>query len=206
MSSFKADFINKKYLKIDIMRVIIMATIMAAYSAVLCIDCYRKGVPSTARLALFDAIATSCIIPFLVANKKTKNPDRPLMKFLLHFSIILLCCIYWFTFAVFIYQGSMSGTSLFLIFVAPPAGFLFFNMFYGMLFCAVLFIGMIFYMWTPLHLGGYAFPDMYFIRLPFMYLIEMIVCSIAQYETVKAQSKTEQALVEAKEANRAKCL
>ncbi len=117
MSPLKTDFINKKYLKIDIMRVIIMATIMAAYSAVLCIDCYRKGVPSTAHLALFDAIATSCTLPLLLIIKKSNDSESPFMKFLLHFSIVFLCIIYWCTFAVFIYKGSMSGTSLFLIFM-----------------------------------------------------------------------------------------
>ena len=204
MTSSKNDRINSKYLKIDLMRVIIMATLMALYSAILCIDCYRKGVPSTARLALFDAVATSLTLPALLAVKRSRDPERPLMKVLLHLSIIFLCIVYWCTFAVFIYKGSMSGTSLFLIFMAAPVGFYFFNMFYGMVFCLVLFFGMIIYMWTPLHLQGYAFPDMYFIRLPLMFLVETIVCALAQYETVKAQSKQEQALLEAERANRAK--
>ena len=51
---------------------------------------------------------------------------------------------------------------------------------------------------------GYAFPDMYFVRLPLMFLVEVIVCALAQYETVKAQNTLGLALKEAEQANSAK--
>ncbi len=181
-----------------------MAATMAAYSVVLCFDCFKKGVPSTAYLALFDAVATSCTIPLLLTVKRSRDPQRALMKVFLHFSIVFLCIIYWVTFAVFLYTGSMAGTSIFLIFIAAPIGFYFFNLFYGLLFNLVVFAGMIIYMWSPLHLKGYAFPDMYFVRLPLMYLVEVVVCALVQYETVKAQSRQELALIEAEQANKAK--
>ena len=50
---------------------------------------------------------------------------------------------------------------------------------------------------------GYAFPEIYN-RLPVMYLVEVIICALAQYEIVRAQAKTEAALADAEEANRAK--
>lgn len=204
MSSPRKIYINRKYLKIDLTRVIVMAAVMAIYSIVLCFDCYKKGVPSTAHLALFDSISTSCTLPFLLIIKRSNDRENFRIKLLLHFCILYLCFIYWCTFAAFIYKGSMSGTSIFLMFIAAPIGFYFFNLFYGLLFNIVLFAGMIIYMWSPLHTLGYAFPDMYFVRLPLMYLVEVIVCALAQYETVKAQSIQELALIEAEQANNAK--
>jgi signal transduction histidine kinase/ActR/RegA family two-component response regulator len=112
--------------------------------------------------------------------------------------------IYWSIFGVFLYKGSMGGTSIFLIFLSAPVGFYFFNMFWGLIFGLGMCVGMAIYMWTPLHLSGYAFPEIYNIRLPYMYFVEVIVCALAQYEIIKAQTKLQQAALEAESANRAK--
>ena len=63
---------------------------------------------------------------------------------------------------------------------------------------------MIIYMQTPLHLLGYSFPEMYYDRLPMMYLCEVIMCAVAQYEAVRARIKQDDALEEARRASEAK--
>ena len=51
---------------------------------------------------------------------------------------------------------------------------------------------------------GYQFPESYYSRLPMMYLVNVIMCGLAQYETVKAKIKQEKALEEARRASEAK--
>ncbi len=191
------------FLELDYTRIIIMDAVMVVYCFILCFDCYRKGVPSTGNLAFFDAVAVMLTLPVFFIAKFRKRPQNLLMKVLVNAAVLFHCCIFWNSFAVYIYTGSMGGTSIFLIFIAAPIGFYFYNFFYGLLFCSSLFIGMMVYMWTPLHETGYAFPEMYN-RLPLMYLVEVIICALAQYEIVNAQTKTEAALAEAERANQAK--
>ena len=176
---------------------------MILYSAILCFDCYRRGVPRTGNLALFDAVSVSLTLPIFILNKFVKKPNI-ILKVLLHLAVVFQCFVFWNAFAVFIYTGSMEGTSIFLLFIAAPIGFYFYNLFYGLFFCILLFLGMVIYMWTPLHTAGYAFPDMYFTRLPLFFLAEVIICALAQFEIVKAQTKQEIARGEAEHANRAK--
>ena len=191
------------FLELDYTRIIIMDAVMVVYCFILCFDCYRKGVPSTGNLALFDAVAVMLTLPVFFIAKFRKRPQNLLIKILVNAAVLFHCCIFWNSFAVYIYTGSMGGTSIFLIFIAAPIGFYFYNFFYGLLFCTSFFIGMTIYMWTPLHELGYAFPEMYN-RLPLMYLVEVIICALAQYEIVNAQTKTEVALAEAERANQAK--
>ncbi|MCR5594951.1 MAG: response regulator [Lachnospiraceae bacterium] len=122
----------------------------------------------------------------------------------MHIAIIIMCFVYWVTFMWFLYSGGAGGSSIFLIFLAGPVCFYFFNLFYGCIFCFVLFILMAFYLWTPVHLVGYQFPEVYNQRFPIMYLIEIFICGLAQYETVKAKIRQDVALEEARIANAAK--
>ena len=191
------------FLELDYTRIMIMDAVMALYCVILCIDCYRKGVPSVGNLALFDAVGVTVTLPIFIIAKLKKRPHSALMRVLINAAVVFHCCIFWNSFAVYIYTGSMGGTSIFLIFIAAPIGFYFYNFFYGLLFCTSLFIGMAVYMWTPLHELGYSFPEMYN-RLPLMYLVEVIICALAQYEIVNAQTKREMALAEAEHANQAK--
>ena len=68
----------------------------------------------------------------------------------------------------------------------------------------VFFLIMIVYMNTPLRNSGYQFPEAYYSRLPMMYFVNVVLCGLAQYETVKAKIKQDKALEEARKASEAK--
>jgi len=68
----------------------------------------------------------------------------------------------------------------------------------------IFFVIMAVYMNTPLREMGYAFPDVYYSRLPMMYLVNVIMCAMAQYEVVKAKIKQDKALDDARKASEAK--
>jgi signal transduction histidine kinase/FixJ family two-component response regulator/HPt (histidine-containing phosphotransfer) domain-containing protein len=125
-------------------------------------------------------------------------------RWLMHLAINIQCVVYWITFVFFLFTGGTEGTSIFLFFVAVPVVFFFFNLSYGLYFCAVFFVIMCIYMYSPLRDLGYQFPDVYYARLPMMYLANVIMCAVAQYETVKAKIKQDKALEEARRASEAK--
>ena len=192
--------IDERYISVNLTRTIIIYAFLVPYCIYLSADNFRHGSEMIALLAAFCATMTAIALGLLCICRFGKNPPMTLM----HISIIIQCFVYWFTFGVFLYTGGTGGTSIFLIFAAAPVCFFFFNLFYGSIFCVILFIGMTIYMRTPLHLMGYQFPPMYYIRLPMMYLIEVIMCAIAQYEADKAKIKQDIALDEARRANAAK--
>ena len=57
---------------------------------------------------------------------------------------------------------------------------------------------------TPLRNTGYQFPEVYYSRLPMMFLVTVVMVAMAQYETVKTKIKQDNALEEARRANEAK--
>jgi len=122
----------------------------------------------------------------------------------MHLAINIQCFVYWITFTFFLYTGGTEGTSIFLIFVAVPVVYYFFNLFYGAYFTTVFFIIMTVYMHSPIRESGYKFPDSYYSRMPMMYLAIVIMCAIAQYEIIKARIQQDDALKEAKHASEAK--
>ena len=192
--------IDSKYIDVNLTRTIIISAFLAIYCIYLSVDNFIKGSNMIGFLALFCSVMTAITMVLLSVCKFGKKPR----KILMHSAIIIMCFVYWFTFGVFLYTGGTGGTSIFLIFLAAPVGFLFFNLFYGCFFTSVLFIGMTVYMLSPLHLMGYQFPELYYNRLPFMYLVEVIVCAIAQYETDKAKIKQDIAFEEARRASEVK--
>ncbi len=196
----KKFHIDERYISVNLTRTIIIYTFLVPYCIYLSVDCFRPGSDRIGLLAAFCAAMTAIAVSLLCACRFVKNAPKVLM----HIAIIIQCFVYWFTFGVFLYTGGTGGTSIFLIFAAAPVCFFFFNLFYGSIFCVILFIIMYVYMTTPLHLLGYQFPEMYYQRLPMMYLIEVVMCAIAQYEAVRARIKQDIALDEAKRANAAK--
>ena len=192
--------IDERYIGVNLTRTIIIYTFLVPYCIYLSVDCYRHGSSMIGLLAAFCAAMTAIALGLLCICRFVKNAPHALM----HISIIIQCFVYWFTFGVFLYTGGTGGTSIFLIFAAAPVCFFFFNLFYGSIFCIILFIGMNVYMSSPLHLMGYQFPEMYYQRLPMMYLIEVIMCALAQYEADRARIKQDIALDEARRANAAK--
>ncbi|MCR4755927.1 MAG: response regulator [Lachnospiraceae bacterium] len=192
--------IDSKYIDVNLTRTIIISAFLAIYCIYLSIDNFVKGTNMVGFLALFCSVMTAITMVLLSVCKFGKKRR----KILMHSAIIIMCFVYWFTFGVFLYTGGTGGTSIFLIFLAAPVGFLFFNLFYGCFFTSVLFIGMTIYLFSPLHLMGYQFPELYYKRLPIMYLVEVIVCAIAQYETDKAKIKQDMAVEEARRASEVK--
>jgi len=192
--------IDPKYVDVNITRTIIIFAVLMCYCFYLSLDNFISGSDTIGYLALFCSIMTIVALSLLSICKFGRKPYLVLK----HIAIVIQCIVFWFTFAEFLYTGGTGGTSIFLIFASAPIGFFFFNLFYGSLFSSVLFIGMVIYMNTPLHLLGYQFPEMYYKRLPIMYLVEVIVCAIAQYETDRAKIKQDMALEEARLASEAK--
>ena len=192
--------INPKYIVVDLSKSIVIYSFLVPFCIYLCVDNYIHGVPSIGLLALFCAVMTSIALAVLVYCKYGKHPRMIFM----HIAVIIQCFVYWITFSIFLYTGGTGGTSIFLFFAAAPACFYFFNLFYSAIFCFVFFVIMCVYMWTPLHLSGYIFPEMYYQRLPVMYLAETIMCALAQYSMVKARIHQEKAMEEEEKANQAK--
>ena len=192
--------INPKYIVVDLSKSIVIYSFLVLFCIYLCTDNFVHGVPSIGLLALFCAVMTSIALAVLVYCKYGKHPRMILM----HIAVIIQCFVYWITFSIFLYTGGTGGTSIFLFFAAAPACFYFFNLFYSSIFCFVFFVIMCVYMWTPLHLSGYIFPEMYYQRLPIMYLAETLMCALAQYAMVKARIHQEKAMEEVEKANQAK--
>ena len=200
MGKDKRFHIDERYVTVNLTLTIIIYSVVVPFCMYLCIDNYIHGNMLVAKYALFCAVMTAiAVINFSICKFGKKR-----RRWLMHLAINIQCVVYWITFAFFIYTGGTDGTSIFLIFLAVPVVFFFFNLSYGAYFCFVFFIIMCVYMSTPLKDTGYQFPASYFSRLPIMYLANVIMCAIAQYETVKAKIKQDKALEDAKRASEAK--
>ena len=200
MSEKKLFHIDERYVSVNLTLSIIIYSVVVPFCIYLCVDNYLLGNILVARYALFCAVMTAFAIVCFAICKFGKKRRRWLM----HLAINIQCFVYWITFTFFIYTGGTDGSSVFLIFVAVPVVFFFFNLSYGVYFCSVFFIIMCVYMYTPLKELGYQFPASYFSRMPMMYLANVVMCAIAQYETVKAKIKQDKALEEARHASEAK--
>ena len=192
--------IDERYYTVNLTLSIIIYSVVVPFCVYLCVDNYIHGNMLVAKYAAFCAIMTAIAIVNFSICKFGKKKRRWLM----HLAINIQCVVYWITFTFFIYTGGTEGTSLFLIFISVPVVFFFFNLSYGLYFCTVFFIIMCVYMYTPLKEYGYQFPAVYFARLPMLYLANVIMCALAQFETVKAKIRQDKALAEAKHASEAK--
>ncbi len=200
MSGKRRFHIDERYVTVNLTLSIILYSMVVPFCIYLCVDNYIHGNKVVARYALFCASMTAIATVLFAICKFGKKRRRWLM----HLAINIQCFVYWITFAFFLYTGGTGGTSIFLFFLAVPVVFYFFNLSYGLYFNMVFFLIMVVYMNTPLREMGYQFPKVYYSRLPMMYLVNVIMCGIAQYETVKAKIKQDRALDEAKRANEAK--
>ena len=192
--------IDERYYTVNLTLSIIIYSVVVPFCVYLCVDNYIHGNMLVAKYAAFCAVMTAIAIVNFSICKFGKKKRRWLM----HLAINIQCVVYWITFTFFIYTGGTEGTSLFLIFISVPVVFFFFNLSYGLYFCTVFFIIMCVYMYTPLKDSGYQFPSVYFARLPMLYLANVIMCALAQFETVKAKIRQDKALAEAKHASEAK--
>ena len=192
--------LDERYMKVNLTLSIIIYAIVVPFCIYLSVDNYIHGKIIVARYALFCAVMTAiAVINFSICRFGKKKRD-----WLMHLAIHIQCFVYWITFVFFLYTGGTEGSSIFLFFVAVPVVFFFFNLVYGAYFCAVFFVIMVVYMNTPLRDLGFQFPQVYYERLPMMYLASVIMCAVAQYEVVKAKIKQEDALEAARQASEAK--
>ena len=189
--------INRKYIDVRLTRALSMFAVLMLYDAYLSFDNIRRGNIVIGIVALVCSVMTLVSVVVLSACrfKKIKSTVP------VHAVVSTMCFVYWLTFGIIIYTGGTGGTSIFLLFAVAPVSFFFYNLFYGTIFTGILFLEVTFYMLSPLHLRGYLYPDLYYQRLPIMLFIELIVCWLAQYQTVKAEIKQDDAIREAKLAN-----
>ena len=200
MSKKKLLHIDERYMKVNLTLSIIIYGIVVPFCIYLSVDNYIHGKPVVARYALFCAVMTAIAVAcFSICKFGKKKRD-----WLMHLAINIQCFVYWITFVFFLYTGGTDGSSIFLFFVAVPVVFYFFNLVYALYFSSVFFILMVIYMNTPLRYLGFQFPEVYYSRLPMMYLACVIMCAVAQYEIVKGRIKQEDALEAARQASEAK--
>lgn len=194
---FKFD---KRYMTVNLTLSIIIYSFVIPFCIYLSVDNFIHGKDLVGYYAMFCAVMTAiAVVCFVICKFGKKNRN-----WLMHLAINIQCFVYWITFGFFLYTGGTDGSSIFLFFVAVPVVFYFFNLSYALYFCTVFFIMMVVYMNTPLRYSGYQFPQVYYSRLPMMYLASVIMCAVAQYEIVKGRIKQEDALEEARRASEAK--
>lgn len=200
MSNKKLFYIDERYVSVNLTLSIILYAMVVPFCIYLAMDNYIRGDIVVARYAMFCSIMTAlAIVNFSICKFGKKR-----RKWLMHVAINIQCLVFWSTFFFFLFTGGTEGSSIFLFFLAVPVVFFFFNLAYGLYFNMIFFLIMIIYMNTPLRDLGYQFPDVYYSRLPMMYLANIVMCAIAQYEIVKAKIKQDNALEEAKRASEAK--
>lgn len=192
--------LDKRYVKINLTLSIIIYSMVVPFCVYLCVDNFIHGKPVVAYFALFCAVMTAiAVVALSICKFGKKNRE-----WLMHLAINIQCFVYWITFVFFLYTGGTEGSSIFLFFVAIPVVFYFCNLVYGLYFCMVFFVIMVIYMNTPFRELGFQFPEVYYSRLPMMYLACVVMCAVAQYESVKAKIKQEDALEAARLASEAK--
>ncbi|MCR5789925.1 MAG: response regulator [Lachnospiraceae bacterium] len=196
----KLFHIDERYVTVNLTLCIAIYSFVVPFCIYLCIDNYIRGDMLVAKYALFCAVMTAIAVLNFSICKFGKKKRRWLM----HLAINIQCFVYWITFMFFLYTGGTDGSSIFLFFLAVPVVFFFFNLSYGLYFNLVFFLIMVIYMNTPLRDMGYRFPDVYYSRLPMMYFVNVVMCGLAQYETVRAKIRQDNALEEARRASEAK--
>ena len=192
--------IDERYVTVNLTLSIILYSMVIPFCAYLSVDNFIRGKTLVAGYALFCTVMTAIATVNLLICKFGKKKRRWLM----HLALNIQCVVYWITFVFFLYTGGTDGSSIFLFFVAIPVVFFFFNLSYGLYFNLVFFVIICVYMNTPLRNTGYQFPEVYYSRLPMMFLVTVVMVAMAQYETVKTKIKQDNALEEARRANEAK--
>ncbi len=200
MAKKKKIHIDQRYITVNLTLCIIILAVLVLFCIYLSLDNYFRGDYLVAKYALFCAVMTAiAVMNFCICKFGKKK--RP---WLMHLAINIQCIVYWITFTFFLYTGGTEGSSIFLFFIGVPIVFFFFNLFYGLYFNLVFLLIMAVYIASPFREMGYQFPEVYYQRLPMMFLANVVMCSIAQYEIVKARIRQDVALKQARHANEAK--
>lgn len=200
MAKKKRFHIDQRYITVNLTLCIVILAVLVLFCIYLSLDNFFRGDFLVAKYALFCAVMTAiAVVNFCICKFGKKK--RP---WLMHLAINIQCFVYWITFTFFLYTGGTEGSSIFLFFIGVPIVFFFFNLFYGLYFNLIFLLIMVVYIASPFREMGYQFPEVYYQRLPMMFLANVVMCSIAQYEIVKARIRQDVALELARHANEAK--
>ena len=190
----------QKYKNVNLRRAIVACTFCVVFGFYLTYDNFHRANQFMGYLSLFTALGAAAAMLIMLYCRRDVTKHAKLIPL----SVILLMIIYGINCAVFVVYGGVGGTSLFILFLVPPVAFYCFNIFYGGIFSALVAIATCIYMWSPLRAFGYQFPELVFQRAPFIFLAEVVICILVQIDVLRAQSRQEQALQAAEQANRAK--
>ncbi len=194
-SAFDMHFIDISHRRITLVYAMLLIS-----EVWLWIDNLRRGEILTGLVALLCAIAPAVTLIVLYVIR----PSKRVCSITVNISVLINGLVYLLVFGWFMISGGTGGTSIFLVFMAAPVAFYFFNFFCGSIFCILLFIEVVVYMETPLRSMGYAFPELYYQRLPIILFLEIVVCGLAQFDLVRARIRNEKNIEEIKIANEAK--
>lgn len=115
----------------------------------------------------------------------------------------ILIIIYFFMMYLLV-SGGEEGFSYVWLFLVPPAAMYAFSLYYGGILSFLLGITLTVYLWSPLREFGYPYSDTFFLRYPFVYFAETILCCVIQYRMIWYQQEQKVLIKQAKSANRAK--
>lgn len=104
----------------------------------------------------------------------------------------------------FMVNGGEQGFSIIWSLLVPPAAIYFFQLFFGGLFSIFVGLTIVLYMWTPLHLLGYNYSEIFLVRYPVVYLTTLGISLLLQYQRWSSRREQKEAYKKVKEANKAK--
>ncbi len=104
----------------------------------------------------------------------------------------------------FLITGKPDGFSLTWFFLIPPVATHFFGLAYGGGFSIFMAILTIAYMWTPLRELGYEYSEIWFIRFPIVYAIDVIICLFISYNVYLSNKRQNELMDISEQANRSK--
>ncbi len=196
----KKSVLDMHFVEISHRRITLVYAVLLISEICLFIDNLRRGETFTGLVALFCAItpAITLIVLYVI------RPPKRVCSITVNISVFINGLVYLLVFGWFMISGGNGGTSIFLVFMAAPVAFYFFNFFCGSIFCSLLFIEIIIFTETPLRNVGFVFPEIYYQRLPIILFLEIVVCALAQFDLVKARIRNEKNIEEIKIANEAK--
>lgn len=117
------------------------------------------------------------------------------------FSVLVV--IYFFMVFLLV-SGGENGFSFVWLFLVPPASMYAFSLYYGGMLSLILGITLTIYLWSPLRNFGYPYSETFYLRYPFVYFAETIMCCVIQYRMIRYQQEQKIFIKQAESANQAK--
>lgn len=101
-------------------------------------------------------------------------------------------------------NGGEDGFSIIWMLLVPPIGLYFLSLYYGGGLCIILGILTTAYLWSSLYQLGYQYDVTYAAKFPIVYVVEMIMCMVIQYQIWCYKKEHQYLLEKAEEASQAK--